>query len=141
MLQRTGVPEDRCLCPVFSAESRVEMALVPGEGLGLILGSHRSVLERAVVGSRWSEASLEQSRSHAPHHPHLAVRYCKKSGCSSLNFSADASGPKYFCGLQQGEEEGRACVTGVPQLPRLPPSRDSSGVRAAQPCSHCWRYW
>lgn len=69
------------------------------------LGRCWSVLERAEEGGRWSEPSPEQS--HSAHHPHLAVRYCKKSGCSSLNFSADASGPKYFCGLQQGKEKGR----------------------------------
>lgn len=72
----------------------------------LMLGSYWSVLERAEEGGRRSEPSLEQEpdSSHSAHHPHLDVRYCKKSGCSSLNFSADASGPKYFCGLQQGKK-------------------------------------
>lgn len=39
------------------------MVPVPGEDWDcvLMLGSHWSVLERAVVGGRWSEPSMEQS--------------------------------------------------------------------------------
>lgn len=108
---------------------------VPGEDwdCALILGSHQEH-----GGGRQAvcaQPGAEPGSSRGPRHPHLAVRYCKKSGCSSLNFSADASGPKYFCGLQRGEEKDRICIMGVLGLLRVYPPRDRCGVRAGKSCS------
>ena len=52
-----------------------------------------------------------------------------------MNFSADASGPKYFRGLQRGEEKGTISVTGVLELFGVYPTRDRCGVRAGKSCS------